>query len=58
MVNLVHPSFESRPERIVGREDVIAQFVSGLEREPGHRDRATLTLDWHLLLTLPMDKSR
>ena len=35
MVNLIHPSFGSRPERIVGREDVIAQFISGLEREPG-----------------------
>lgn len=44
MANLFHPSFGSRPERIVGRDDVIAQFVRGLEREPGHRDRATLVL--------------
>lgn len=44
MANLFHPSFGSRPERIVGRDDVVAQFLRGLEREPGHRDRATLIL--------------
>lgn len=44
MANLFHPSFGSRPERIVGRDDVIAQFLKGLQREPGHRDRATLIL--------------
>ena len=44
MANLFHPSFGSRPERIVGRDDVIAQFLKGLQREPGHRDRATLVL--------------
>lgn len=44
MANLFHPSFGSRPERIVGRDEVIAQFLQGLDREPGHRDRATLIL--------------
>ena len=44
MANLFHPSFGSRPDRIVGREDIIDQFVQGINREPGHRDRATLIL--------------
>lgn len=44
MANLFHPSFGSRPDRIVGREDIIEQFVQGINREPGHRDRATLIL--------------
>lgn len=44
MANLFHPSFGSRPERIVGRDEIIAQFLQGLDREPGHRDRATLIL--------------
>lgn len=44
MANLFHPSFGSRPERIVGRDEIIEQFLKGLEREPGHRDRATLIL--------------
>ena len=44
MNNVFHPSFGSRPERFVGREDVISRFLKGLEREPGHRDRATLIL--------------
>lgn len=44
MPNVFHPSFGSRPDRIVGRDEVIAQFLAGLDREPGHRDRATLVL--------------
>lgn len=44
MSNIFHPSFGSRPERIVGRAEAIDSFVSGLQREPGHRDRARLIL--------------
>lgn len=44
MNNVFHPSFGSRPERFVGRDDVISRFLKGLKREPGHRDRATLIL--------------
>lgn len=44
MANVFHPSFGSRPDRIVGRDEIIAQFLAGLDREPGHRDRATLIL--------------
>ena len=44
MANLFHPSFGSRPDRIVGRDGIIDQFLQGLDREPGHRDRATLIL--------------
>ncbi|WP_165247038.1 AAA family ATPase [Adlercreutzia sp. ZJ141] len=44
MDNLFHPSFGSRPDRIVGRDDAIEQFIEGIKREPGHRDRATLIL--------------
>lgn len=44
MANLFHPSFGSRPERIVGRKPIVEQFVSGLQREPGHRDRCSLIL--------------
>lgn len=44
MPNTFHPSFGSRPDEIVGRDKVIEQFLKGLDREPGHRDRATLIL--------------
>ena len=44
MPNVFHPSFGSRPDRIVGRDEVIAQFLAGLDKDPGHRDRATLIL--------------
>lgn len=38
------PSFGNRPSYLVGRETVISTFISGLEQEPGNRDRATLML--------------
>ena len=38
------PSFGNRPSYLVGRETVISTFISGLEQEPGNRDRAMLML--------------
>lgn len=38
------PSFGNRPSYLVGRENVISTFISGLEQEPGNRDRAMLML--------------
>ena len=38
------PSFGNRPSYLVGRGQVIATFLSGLEQEPGNRDRAMLML--------------
>lgn len=38
------PSFGNRPSYLVGREAVISTFISGLEQEPGNRDRAMLML--------------
>ena len=36
------PSFGNRPSYLVGRGNVISTFISGLEQEPGNRDRAML----------------
>ena len=38
------PSFGNRPSYLVGRGSVISTFISGLEQEPGNRDRAMLML--------------
>ncbi len=38
------PSFGNRPSYLVGRGSVISTFISGLEQEPGNRDRAILML--------------
>ena len=38
------PSFGNRPSYLVGRGNVISTFISGLEQEPGNRDRAMLML--------------
>lgn len=38
------PAFGTRPDRIVGRDDVIASFVDGLADRTGSRERATLFL--------------
>lgn len=38
------PSFGNRPSYLVGREQVISTFLSGLKQEPGNRNRATLML--------------
>ena len=38
------PSFGNRPSYLVGRGQVISTFLSGLEQEPGNRDRAMLML--------------
>jgi hypothetical protein len=36
------PTFGNRPFRIVGREEIINEFVTGLAAAPGHPDRATI----------------
>lgn len=41
---LFHPTFGSRPEQIVGRDEEIATFLSGLEKPIGSRERCTLLL--------------
>lgn len=41
---IFHPAFGNRPDQIVGREQVIDDFVKGLRSEPGHRERAALIL--------------
>ena len=38
------PSFGNRPSYLVGRGSVTSTFISGLEQEPGNRDRAMLML--------------
>lgn len=38
------PSFGNRPSYLIGRGNVISTFMSGLEQEPGNRDRAMLML--------------
>jgi len=38
------PSFGNRPSRLVGREDIIQQFLRGLESKPGNRERAVVLL--------------
>lgn len=41
---LFHPTFGSRPERIVGRDPEIQSILHGLEEPFGSRDRCTLML--------------
>ena len=38
------PSFGNRPRTLVGRDDVIQQFLWGLQSRPGSRERAILML--------------
>lgn len=38
------PAFGNRPSYLVGRELILRQFVSGLQTEPGNRDRAVVML--------------
>ena len=38
------PSFGNRPSYLVGRGQVISTFLTGLNQEPGNRDRAMLML--------------
>jgi len=40
--NVFSPTFGNRPERFVGRQDVISRFESGLKGRPAHPNRATL----------------
>jgi hypothetical protein len=42
--NVFHPAFGSKPERVIGRDDIVSDFIAGLSREPGHRDRATILI--------------
>ena len=42
--SVFYPAFGNRPDRIVGREQVINSILKGLQFAPGHRDRATLLL--------------
>lgn len=41
---IFRPSFGNRPDRIVGRDDVIAHLERGLVSYPGSRERATLVM--------------
>ena len=41
---LFHPTFGSRPEQIVGRDEEIAAFLSGLDMPIGSRERCMLFL--------------
>ena len=38
------PAFGNRPSYLVGREQIIHQFIEGLQTEPGNRQRATVML--------------
>ena len=38
------PSFGNRPSYLVGREEILASFMRGIESAPGSRERATLLL--------------
>jgi hypothetical protein len=40
--NLFLPAFGNRPSRIVGRENIISEFETGLSSQIGHPNRATL----------------
>lgn len=42
--SIFRPSFGNRPDRIVGRENVIEDFARGLSRHPGSRERARLLI--------------
>ncbi|MDR2108973.1 MAG: ATP-binding protein [Coriobacteriales bacterium] len=38
------PTFGNRPDRILGRDDVIEAFISSLKKPVGHPNRSTLVL--------------
>ncbi|MDR1765150.1 MAG: ATP-binding protein [Lachnospiraceae bacterium] len=40
--NMFSPTFGNRPPRIIGRQDEIDRFLTGLKARPGHPNRATL----------------
>ncbi len=42
--HIFRPSFGNRPDRIVGREDVVEAFERGLSSFPGDRERARLLI--------------
>jgi hypothetical protein len=42
--NTFLPAFGNRPERIVGRDEVIADFLDGLSRPIGHQNRASILI--------------
>lgn len=42
--SLFQPTFGNRPERYIGRDDVIEKFLSGLREPVGSRNRCTLFL--------------
>ena len=44
ILNLFQPTFGNRPERYIGRDDVIERFISGLREPVGSRNRCTLFL--------------
>lgn len=44
ILNLFQPTFGNRPERYIGRDDVIEKFMSGLQEPIGSRNRCTLFL--------------
>ncbi|MDR0518859.1 MAG: ATP-binding protein [Clostridiales Family XIII bacterium] len=39
--NIFLPAFGVRPQRIVGRNEIVADYLDGLKRPPGHPVRAT-----------------
>jgi ATP-dependent Clp protease ATP-binding subunit ClpA len=38
------PAFGNRPDRIVGRDDVIAGFLDGLSQPIGHKNRTSILI--------------
>ena len=44
VLNFFQPTFGNRPERYIGRDDVIERFLSGLREPIGSRNRCTLFL--------------
>jgi AAA+ ATPase superfamily predicted ATPase len=42
MLNPFLPTFGNKPDKMIGRKQVIKDFVKGLEGLPGHQNRATL----------------
>ena len=42
--NLFQPTFGNRPEKYIGRDGVIEQFMAGLREPVGSRNRCTLFL--------------
>lgn len=44
ILSLFQPTFGNRPERYIGRDDVIEKFMAGLQEPIGSRNRCTLFL--------------